>query len=202
MHDSKAPNTSQILRDLAALPDPAQPCIDDLLAAFGRRAFGALLLLATMPSFIPLPFGVGAISGPLVSLVGLQMLLGLRHPWLPRGLRQKIVPKARLAGFNARLGGLLARIERLCRPRLNGLATRVPSIAFTGAQLMLLGLLLALPIPFTNYPFGLLLVLYALALIERDGLLLLIAWALGIGTITASVLLSSEVIELLQGLWA
>jgi hypothetical protein len=202
MHDSKAPNTSQILRDLAALPDPAQPRIDDLLAAFGRRAFGALLLLATMPSFIPLPFGVGAISGPLVSLVGLQMLLCLQQPWLPRRLREKVVPKARLAGFNARLGALLARIERLCRPRLNGLATRVPSIAFTGAQLVLLGLLLALPIPFTNYPFGLLLVLYALALIERDGLLLLIAWVLGIGTITASVLLSSEVIELLQGLWA
>lgn len=202
MHDSKAPNTSQILRDLAALPDPAEPRIDDLLAAFGRRAFGALLLLATMPSFIPLPFGVGAISGPLVSLVGLQMLLCLRQPWLPRRLREKVVPKARLAGFNTRLGGLLARIERLCRPRLNGLATRVPSIAFTGAQLVLLGLLLALPIPLTNYPFGLLLVLYALALIERDGLLLLIAWVLGIATIIASVLLSSEVIELLQRLWA
>jgi hypothetical protein len=201
MHDSKAPSTSQILRDLAALPDPIQPRVEDLLAAFGRRAFGALLLLATMPSFIPLPFGVGAISGPLVSLVGLQMLLCLRQPWLPRRLCEKVVPKARLVGFNTRLGGLLARIERLCRPRLNGLSTRVISIAFTGAQLVLLGLLLALPIPLTNYPFGLLLVLYALALIERDGILLLIAWVLGIGTITASALLSSEVIGLLQRLW-
>jgi hypothetical protein len=41
---------------------------------------------------------------------------------------------------------------------------------------VLIGVALALPIPFTNYLFGLLLVLFAVALIERDGIALLIAW--------------------------
>jgi hypothetical protein len=84
---------------------------------------------------------------------------------------------------------------------LNGLATRLWATLFTGAQLVLLGVLLALPIPLTNYPFGLLLVLYALALVERDGLLQLVAWTLGLATLTASVFLSTEVVDLLARLW-
>jgi len=199
MQPSSAPSTSQILRELAA--GPLDPSLDAVLAAFGRRAFGAALLLAIMPAFLPLPFGVGAISGPLVSILGLQMLFARRQPWLPKRWREKTVPRTRLDGFNAKMGGVLRWIERLCRPRLNGLATRLGATLFTGAQLVLLGALLALPIPLTNYPFGLLLVLYALALVERDGLLQLVAWALGLGTITASVLLSTEVVDLLARLW-
>ncbi len=199
MQPSSAPSTSQILRELAA--GPLDPSLDAVLAAFGRRAFGAALLLAIMPAFLPLPFAVGAISGPLVSILGLQMLFARRQPWLPKRWREKTVPRTRLDGFNAKMGGVLRWIERLCRPRLNGLATRLGATLFTGAQLVLLGVLLALPIPLTNYPFGLLLVLYALALVERDGLLQLVAWALGLGTITASVLLSTEVVDLLARLW-
>jgi len=199
MQPSSAPSTSQILRELAA--GPLDPSLDAILAAFGRRAFGAALLLAIMPAFLPLPFGVGAISGPLVSILGLQMLFARRQPWLPKRWREKTVPRTRLDGFNAKMGGVLRWIERLCRPRLNGLATRVGATLFTGAQLVLLGALLALPIPLTNYPFGLLLVLYALALVERDGLLQLVAWTLGLGTITASVFLSTEVVDLLTRLW-
>lgn len=199
MQPSSAPSTSQILRELAA--GPLDPSLDAVLAAFGRRAFGAALLLAIMPAFLPLPFGVGAISGPLVSILGLQMLFGRRQPWLPKRWREKTVPRARLDGFNAKMGGVLRWIERLCRPRLNGLATRLGATLFTGAQLVLLGVLLAMPIPLTNYPFGLLLVLYALALVERDGLLQLVAWTLGLATLTASVLLSTEVVDLLARLW-
>jgi hypothetical protein len=185
MPHANAASTSQILRDLAAAD--ADPSLDTILAAFGRRAFGAALLLAIMPAFLPLPFGVGAISGPLVSLLGVQMLFGQRQPWLPRRWRERPIPRVRLQGFNAKLGRLLQRIERLCRPRLNGLATQLWSSLFTGAQLVLLGALL---------------VLYALALVERDGLLQLIAWVLGLSTIIGSVLLSTEVVDLLTGLWA
>ena len=51
---------------------------------------------------------------------------------------------------------------------------------FGGLLLAVLGGLLALPLPLTNYPFGLLLVLWAIALIERDGRLLALAWGLGV----------------------
>ena len=62
---------------------------------------------------------------------------------------------------------LFARFERLCRPRLDGLTRSAAAHAFTGAQLLVLGILLALPIPLTNYPFALLILAYAIAIIER-----------------------------------
>ena len=51
---------------------------------------------------------------------------------------------------------------------------------FTGLLVVLLGVLLALPIPFTNYLFGAMMLAFALALLERDGALMLLCWAAGI----------------------
>ena len=42
-----------------------------LLTGLGRRAFGMLLFVSVLPAFIPVPVG-GAISGPLVMLIGVQ----------------------------------------------------------------------------------------------------------------------------------
>jgi hypothetical protein len=50
--------------------------------------------------------------------------------------------------------------------------------------------LLSLPVPFTNYLFGALLLAYALALLERDGVLMLLAWAAGIAAIAVFGVLS------------
>ena len=54
--------------------------LGDLLDQFRARAFGVFLLIAVLPAFVPLPIGAGAISGPLVSLIGLQLMLQLAHP--------------------------------------------------------------------------------------------------------------------------
>lgn len=201
MQASSAASTSEILTRLVERPEPATLHFDDLVEAFGRRAFGAVLVIACMPAFIPVPFGVGAISGVLVGVVGLQLLLFMQHPWLPKRLRTRNLPRSRLRSFNQRMGGAMKKLERLCKPRLNGLTETTVSGAFTGLQLMLLGLLMALPIPFTNYPFGVLVLLYALALVERDGALLLVAWTLGISTIVGTAALSNEVVELLAALF-
>ncbi len=70
--------------------------------------------------------------------------------------------------------------------------------AFTGVLLLLLGLLLSLPIPFTNILLGALIVLYALALLERDGALMLVAWALGVVTLVVTGALSGGLISALS----
>lgn len=161
-----------------------------LLEEVGERVYGVLLLVATLPAFIPLPFGVGAIAGPLVALVGLQLALMRARPWLPRRLGQREIRRAGLRQFLHRAGPALRWLERVLRPRRGELLDLRPARVFTGLLLMALGLLLALPIPFTNYPFGVLLVLYSVALIEHDGRLMLIAWSLGGVTILGVVLLS------------
>ena len=74
------------------------------------------------------------------------------------------------------------------RPHIQGRARSLPA----GRLLLgaLLGLLLALPIPFTNYVFGLLLLAFALGLLERDGALLIGAWVAGVIAIAVFGVLS------------
>jgi hypothetical protein len=181
--------TRALLDDLAeGDPDELLP-LGELLAGLGRRAFGMLLLAAILPAFIPIPVG-GAISGPLVVLVGLQLLATRRRPWLPRFLARRGPHRYALARFDRMISPVLARLEKLVRPRLTGMLDRVPAAAFTGLLLVLLGILLALPIPLTNYLFGGLLLLFALALLERDGALMMVAWTGGIVAITVFGILS------------
>lgn len=165
--------------------------LQDLLAGLGRRAFGMLLFVATLPAFIPIPIG-GAISGPLVVLIGLQLLAGRREPWLPRAIAVRGPHRHSLARFDRLVSPWLRRLERLVRPRLPQVLLHPAAAALTGLLLVLLGLLLSLPIPFTNYLFGALLLAFALALLERDGALMLVAWGAGAACTAVFGLLSGK----------
>jgi hypothetical protein len=155
-------------------PDEVLP-LGGMLHGLGRRAFGMLLLLATLPALIPVPAG-GAISGPIVVLVGLQMLCGRHEPWLPAVIARRGPHRGALARFHAKVQGALGRLERVVRPRLSQVLQHRAAAMLSGMLLVLLGLLLSLPIPFTNYLFAGLLMLFAFALLERDGALMLVAW--------------------------
>jgi hypothetical protein len=170
-----------------------------LLAELDRSAFGMLLLIATLPAFIPVPVG-GAISGPLAMLIGAQLLVGMHKPWLPGFIAERGPHRRVLVSFDRRMDPWLARLERMVRPRLNALLAHRVSMVFTGMLLVLLGLLLSLPIPLTNYVFGGLLLLFAVALLERDGLVMLIAWVAGSIAVIVSGVLSGS-LAAVAGRW-
>lgn len=191
--------TSTVLQD--ALAAHAEPRIrfGDLVEPLHERAFGFLVLVLALPNFIPVPTGIGGPVGVLIALAGLQMLLGLVKPWLPRRLAEyRVTRSAAEKTLNFGLP-LLTRLERLARPRLERLTHR-PASLFTGLLLMVIGALLALPIPFTNWPIGALLLLYGIALMERDGILLLVLWVLSLAGIGTFVSLSGALLHLL-GSW-
>jgi hypothetical protein len=193
--------TSSLIAAMGDATASESVSLDDLLDSFRQRAFGALLLVVLLPTFIPVPVGIGAITGPILALIGLQMLLLQQHPWLPRWMGRRSMKRATIKRFGERFRRLLGWLERVCKPRLPALIERRAAHAFTGLQIVLLGLMLALPIPFTNYPIGFLLLLYCIALIERDGVLMAIAWTLGLIAILASVLLSGELVALIGDLF-
>ena len=174
--------------------------IGEFLDPLGERAFGFLVLILAIPNFIPVPIGVGGVMGVLVIYVGAQMLLGFQHPWLLRAIRDHGMPRKRVERFVARLTPLLRWLEHVCRPRLEAL-TRQPAQRISGLLLVATGVLLALPIPFTNYVFGVLLVVYAVALIERDGAALIVAWLASVGVAIALVTLSGAAIEAMRKLF-
>ena len=178
--------------------DPAQSLdFDQLLDGLGRRAFGMLLFVAALPAFIPIPVG-GALSGPLIMLVAAQLLVGMGHPWLPGFIARRGPKRQSLARFERIVDPWLARLERVVRPRLTSVLDHPLGSAFTGLLLLLLGMLLALPIPLTNYLLGGLILLYSLALLERDGALMLVAWALGIVALVTTGALSGGLITAMQ----
>ena len=112
-------------------------------------------------------------------LVGVQLLVGLSRLWLPGFIARRGPHRSALITFRTLLSPWLAKLEKLIRPRLHAVLDHKLALSFTGLLLILLGLLLALPIPLTNYVFGVLLLLFALALLERDGALMLVAWIAG-----------------------
>lgn len=197
---SGASRTSELLREMGDTPGDPKLRFSELIGSFGERAFGVLLLIVLLPVFIPVPFGVGAIAGPLISLVALPMMFGMQRPWLPRWLQKRGMQRETLKRFVARHGKSLNRIERVCKPRWDFMLGRGARV-FTGLLLVILGVALALPIPFTNYPFGLIILFYVMALIEHDGLLMAIGWILGLAQIVALGLLSGGAVSWAQAAW-
>lgn len=179
-HDKpREPGTRAILDAFAAGDPDELLTLDTLLGGLGRRAFGMLAFICVLPAFIPIPIG-GAISGPLLIMIGLQLCIGLREPWLPGFLERRGVHRHALAKFEKRLSPVLRRLEKVVRPRLSWmLDSRLAGIV-TGLLLVVLGFLLSLPIPLTNYLFGGALLMFALALLERDGALMIAAWVVGL----------------------
>lgn len=197
------PLTTRALVEELATGDPNDVfTLGELLDRFSERSFGLFLLIVMLPTFIPIPIGVGGISGALVVLMGLQFLLRLEHPWLPRFIAGREIHRYRLIGFRDRMGKWLGRIERLTRPRTQGVLTHPVAHAFTGLLLVMLGAALALPLPLTNYPFGLILLAFSFALIERDGRLMLLAWAAGVIEIVALVGFSSQIVAMVTKLFS
>lgn len=183
---------TRALLDGFAVGDPDEVLkLRDVFHGLGDRSFGMLLFIATLPAFIPIPIG-GAVSGPLVLLIGAQLLIGRREPWLPNFIGKRGPHRAAMARFRNRIGPWLTRLERVVRPRAPRLLDHRAADLFTGLLLVLLGALLSLPIPFTNYLFGGLLLLFALALLERDGWLMAVAWGLGVVAVAVFGVLSGS----------
>ena len=173
-HAPTAPRTTELIRDTLSQLEGDRVALGDLVDRFQQRGFGVLLLFLSLPAFIPIP-GVAGVTGPIIALLGLQMLIGLQRPWLPGFIRRKTIEKTAFARFTSRMGRLLKVLERFCRPRALWLFDNAGNRA-SGLVLILYGLLLSLPIPFTNYIFGLILLSIAIAMIERDGALLISSW--------------------------
>ncbi|MBU6405046.1 MAG: exopolysaccharide biosynthesis protein [Proteobacteria bacterium] len=188
MSRAHAPRTSAVLQAALDAQPGEQIRLGDLVEPLHERAFGFLLLVLALPNFVPVPIGIGGPMGVLTALVGLQMLLGLSRPWLPRRVADYRFARSsagKVLGFSK---PLLTRLEKLASPRLEILTHRRAGL-FSGLLLVVVGVLLALPIPFTNWPIGVLLLLYGIALMERDGALLLAAWLLsllGIGVFASA----------------
>lgn len=171
----------------AASSDAASALLDDLVEAFpgesvsvgelldrlDSRAHGVLLLVLALPMCIPNIPGISTIFGFLMLAPALQLVFGSHRLWIPRGMREMRIDCEALRKTLRVATPPLKRIEYLIKPRWSAL-TRFPATIVIGLQTLLMALILILPIPFANWPPGMTVAMTALALLQRDGILMLL----------------------------
>jgi hypothetical protein len=130
-------------------------------------------LVLALPMCIPNVPGVSTIFGIAMLLPALQLVLGSRRLWAPARVRAWTFPRSGLIRTLRGTIPTLTRMEVLIKPRLTRL-TRFPVTIVVGLQALLMALILILPIPFANWPPGMTVAMTALALLQRDGLVMLL----------------------------
>ena len=173
--DRKRP-LSALLADIGDDPDPVVT-IGEIVRRLGRRSFGALLFIFAAPNWLPLPPGSSTfLAAPLI-LLAPQIALGIHGPWLPRFVDRRTLRRKDLAGALSKLIPTLERIEKVSRPRLIFLFGPVGD-RLIGLTVTLLSLVLLLPIFLGNMAPAAAIAAFGLALIQRDGVLALIGYAI------------------------
>lgn len=175
---------SEVLRDICEDADE-QVTLGEVVERFGPRAFGALLFVIAIPNLLPLPPGSTTVLGAPIMILSPQLAFGVRRPWLPRFLDRKPIRREYLRQAFARVDPTLQRIERVSSPRLPWLFSPIAE-RLAGLCCTALALVLILPIPLGNILPSVTIGLFGLALVQRDGVLALVAYLLT--AISAAVL--------------
>ncbi|MGQ9427266.1 exopolysaccharide biosynthesis protein [Gilvimarinus sp. F26214L] len=154
---------------------------DAVMDEVGTRSFGPILLLAGLVTLAPvvgdIP-GVPTLVGVFVFLVAIQLLFGQQHFWLPQFLLKRSIAEEKLTKARGWMRRPARFIDRLLRPRLQALTSGVMHYVIA---LMCLCIAMAMPVmevvPFSANLAGAALTAFGLAMIARDGILAVIAFA-------------------------
>jgi hypothetical protein len=177
--EGKDSSVSRLLVDFGKSWKEDQIDIGTLIQALGHRGHGFLLVLFALPNVIPNPVpGLSAIFGIPLAIFSVQIVLQQRQPWLPKWLGKRSLKRDTYQRIVGRAAPRLAKVERILRPRLSFMFDPLPVSLMAGLCLVL-SLLLTLPIPLTGMVLATPILLYGLALIQRDGVCALAACALG-----------------------
>jgi hypothetical protein len=162
------------LAQIAAEAGPDRLTFTDLATQLHSRVWGGLLVIFASINVLPLPPGTSTFFALPLLIVSAQMVMGRSSPWFPKRLDRRGVTKAELQRLIHKMAWFEARIERVFKPRLPQL-TGPTAMRIVGLVCLLLSLVAALPILMIHNSPALTIVLFGLALIYRDGALLIVA---------------------------
>jgi len=187
---------SATLLRIASKPGRDRIFIRDLLAELDHRAIAAMLFIFAVPNTIPVPPGVSGVLGAPLIFLAAQLMLG-RRPWLPKIISDRSFARADFEKVVLKVSPWLAKAEKLMRPRLEFLA-RPPVEYLVGAIVLLLAIILFLPIPLGNMLPAITICIFALGLIERDGVWVLVGLA---ASIVAVIIVSGVIAAFAYAAW-
>lgn len=172
------------LDDLAS--KQKEVCIGDVLDDFGARSFGPVIMIFALLELTP----VGAIPGfptalaAIIALIALQMLFGKDHIWIPQFIQQRSVDSKKLHKGVTKLRGVAHWLDGHSKDRLSALTK---GVWLKVAALAITVLCITVPplefLPFASSGPMLAIAAIGLALIVRDGLVMLFALALAVAAL-------------------
>jgi hypothetical protein len=169
--DPQAP-TATVLRELLLHAPEDGITLGWLMGSLGDRPFGIVLLLL---GFLACLSAASAIGGIIIALLACQMILARHGPVFPRFLAGRTIQKQRLASMLTRADPVLRYLERFIRPRWQTPFEMTKRVV--DGVILLVGTLLFAPIPLSNVPPALVIILLSFAYLEEDGAVLCIAFA-------------------------
>jgi hypothetical protein len=171
--------TSEVLRQLLDEVSADHFTVGWLMDRLHRRSFGMIMLLLALVGVAP---GISMAAGVLLAIPALQMIAGRHGPAFPRRIAASPLPTRHLVHVVQRALPILRFLEKVVHPRwpMPFEATK----RVVGSVVLLLSALLLTPVPLTQIPPALVIALIALAYLEEDGVLLLIAMLAGVVVLT------------------
>ena len=146
----------------------------EIIDRLGDRSYGLLILIFALPMVIAgaIP-GISTLFGVPLIYITAQLALGFVQPRFPEYVLRRSVDAADFNDVIDRIVPMVVRAEKYLRPRYPALVTPVAERVI-GAISMAMAIILALPIVFANGPTALALSLFSVAILERDGLFVIL----------------------------
>jgi len=173
--ENQRSRTSDVIVELIKQAQSPGITLRNLTDRLGDRTFGMLLMLIALFNVLPL---VSIIGGILIATLGLQMILGRRKAWLPSVILDRELPNDKVQAILRTFEPKVRKLEQYIYPRIQYMEAPVVD-QVNGCIILLLGLLISLPFPFTNIAPAFVVMVMGLGLMERDGLLQIGSFLLG-----------------------
>jgi hypothetical protein len=176
---------SQVLEALGVAEGPTLT-LGEVVEAFGDRGLGALILVLSLMALFPWPPGGKAVFAMPIILLAAELAFQRNEVWLPRWALRVSVSRSAYRTAVSKVIGPIRRVENLTRPRLSFLTGPISEILM-GTTCVLLAVVMALPVPLGDLLPALGLIFFALGVMQKDG----VAVLLGIlGTIATGAYLA------------
>lgn len=172
--------------------DGDEVCFGDVLDLFGHRSFGPVVTLLGLLTLIPplggIP-GLPVVIGLMIILFSAQIVFGADHIWVPGFLEKRSISKDRLKTANEKARSWLKRFDNMVSERLTFLTGHI-SIYIAAVCVTVMALLM---IPLELVPMvvgvpGTAVVLFGLGFTARDGVLMLLAYAVSIAATVMTIM--------------
>ena len=168
----------QIVDDAIEASEDGEVSMRNLLNAWGDRSYGPLFIVLGFFAGTPLAAipGAAAVVGIIITLLALQMIFGMSHPWLPGFILKRSVSEDSLKEMREKTESVLSFIDKLITERWAWAAGE----AMRRAAAIFVAILGVVMIPFDAIPFAVAIpawtvVLFGVAITARDGLIMVLA---------------------------